>query len=244
MKRLLNPLDVVRLAYDDFEPTLAAVRLHFARRAPAMSYSWLYQNARFAIASERGLTREAVLAGAAGLKLKRAQTQNRECWLHVEALYADKNSLCWDLDPVPLHFGRDHFIPVRPSAVRLDLDTRRAAVVVVQPRKTFAPDHERMGMLAFILAEACIASARETLFAASPSIEMTVEFANLGTMAGSKERFPRLQRLEDFPPPDFRLIKQRISNLAQALEVVRTEDVERRRGNRGTKQEKPGPLFD
>ena len=243
-RRLLNPLDVVRLALDEYEPTLAAVRAHFDRPAPRMSYTWLYENARFAIAAERGLSRDAVLAGLAGLSTKRSQEQNRECWLLIEALYADKSSQCWDLEPVNLGFGRDHFIPVRPSAVRLDRDAKRAAVVVVQPRKSFAPDHERMGMLGFILAEACIAPARETLFAATPSIEMTVEFANLGTVPGSKVRLPRLQRLDDFPAPDVPLIKNRIANLARALDVVRAEIQEKRRKNRGQNQEPPGPLFE
>jgi len=243
-KRLLNPLDVVRLALDGYEATLTAVRMHFDRPAPRMSYTWLYENARFAIATEHGLSRKSVLAGVAGLSTKRAQAQNRECWLLVEELYAGKSSQCWDLGTVNLGFGRNHFIPVRPSAVRLDRDTKRAAVVVVQPRKTFAPDYERMGMLGFILAEACIAPARETLFAATPSIEMTVEFANLGTLQGSKDRAPRLQRLEDFPAPDVALIKHRIANLARALDVVRAEIEERRCKDRGRNQERPGPLFE
>jgi hypothetical protein len=243
-KSLLNPLDVVRLALDDYEPTLVAVREHFDRPASRMSYNWLYRNARFAIAAESGLRREAVLAGLSALSTKRAQDQNLQCWLLIEELYNDKSSRCWDLDPVNLGFGRDRFIPVRPSAVRLDRETKRVAVVVVQPRKTFAPNHERMGMLGFILAEACIAPARETLFAATPSIEMTVEFANLGTAPGSKTRWPRLQRLDDFPAPDVPLIKHRIGNLARALDVVRAEILERRRRDRGRNQEPPGPLFE
>ena len=241
---LLNPLDVVRLAHDDYEPTLVAVREHFQRPAPRMSYNWLYRNARFAIAAERGLTRGAVLAGLSALSTKRAQDQNLECWLLLEQLYNDKSSRCWDLDPVNLGFGRGHFIPVRPSAVRLDRETKRAAVVVVQPRKTFAPNHERMGMLGFILAEACVAPARETLFAATPAVEMTVEFANLGTSPGGKTRWPRLQHLEEFPAPDVPLIKHRIGNLARALDVVRAENVAGRRRDRGRNQEPPGPLFE
>ena len=133
---------------------------------------------------------------------------------------------------------------MRPSAVRFDRDAKRAAVVVVQPRKSFAPDHERMGMLGFILAEACLAPARETLFAAMPSIAMTVEFANLGTVQGNKVRLPRLQCLDDFPAPDVPMIKNRIANLARALDVVRAEIHERRRKDRGQNQGPLGPLFE
>lgn len=241
-KRLLNPLDVVRLAEDDYEATLSAVRAHLYRPAPRMTYTWLYENARFAIAPERGLSRASILAGLARLSTKTAREQNEACWLLIEAMYDDKDSQCWDLGQVNLGFGRDLFIPVRPSAVRLDRKTKRASVVVVQPRKSFAPDDERMGMLGFILAEACIAPARETLFAATPSIEMTVEFANLGTKGG-KDRLPRLQSLEDFPAPDVPRIKNRIANLARALDVVRAEISERRRKDRGRTPEPPGPLF-
>lgn len=242
IKRLLNPLDVVRLALDEFDATLAATRAHFDRPAPRMSYTWLYENARFAIAPEPRLSRASILAGVSALSTERARKQNEQCWLLLEALYADKQSVCWDLGQVNLSFGRDHFIPIRPSAVRLDKKTKRAAVVIVQPRKSFAPDEERMGMLGFILAEACVAPAREMLFAASPSIEMTVEFANLGTN-GAKERLPRLQSLGDFPSPDVPLVKHRIANLARALDVVRAEIAERRRKDRGRASDSPGPLF-
>lgn len=243
-KRLLNPLDVVRLALDEYEPTLAAVRTHFDRPAPRLTYNWLYENARFAIAPEAGLGRDAVLAGLAKLSTARGREQNLECWLLVEALYSDKASQCWDIGEVNLGFGRQHFIPVRPCAVRYDRNTKRAAVVVVQPRKTFAPDDDGMGMLGFILAEACISRARDTLFAATPSIEMTVEFANLAPVQGSRARLPRLQRVEDFPLPDVPQIKNRIANLARALDVVRAERQERKRKERNQNQDPPGPLYE
>lgn len=241
--RLLNPLDVVRLAQDEYEPTLAAVRQHFDQPASHMTYRWLYANARFAIAPEPRLSREAVLAGIAKAGTKKAQEQNLECWKLVEGMYADKTSTCWDIGEVNLGFGRTHFIPVRPCAVRLDQYEKRAAVVVVQPRKSFAPDPERLGMLGYVLAEACIPKARDSLFAATPSIDITVEFANLGTALGSKLRVPRLQRIDDFPAVDAALVKRRIANLAKALDVVRAEAEEKKRKKPSEKPESPGPLF-
>ena len=71
---------------------------------------------------------------------------------------------------------------------------------------------------------------------------MTVEFANLGTKGGN-ERIPRLQSLDDYPTPDVPRIKNRIANLARALDVVRSEISERRRKDRGRTPEPPGPLF-
>ncbi|WP_395709690.1 hypothetical protein [Reyranella sp.] len=242
-RRLLNPLDIVRLAMDEYEPTLVAVRAHFDQPTPRMTYGWLYDHVRFAIAPEPGLSDEAVLAGLATLNTKRAQQQNRECYLLSKTLYADKMSRCWPGGEVSLGFGRRHFIPVRPSAIRLDLKERRAAVVVVQPRKSFMPSPDRMGMLGFILSEACVPRARETLFAASPAIDISVEFVNLAPAPGSRERWPRLQRVTDFPVPDVEMIKRRISNLARAIDQVRAENEERRR-KAPPQQEPPGPLFE
>jgi hypothetical protein len=141
----------------------------------------------------------------------------------------------FDLTSRRFVFGRDHHAGYRIPF--LFVENGVVQVYYLQPRKSEGPDFDELGMVGTIVKKYLL----ETEFF---GLKADVEFVDVGALPGKKERSPRKYSLSDLRLWSERRLSDRLTMIAEALDLVGNGDRVVRQPRAHHRPEPDMPLFD
>lgn len=174
-------------------------------------------------------------AGCSAEKTAIGRTANADVVRCAAPFAFGRSTQVFDLSPRRFSFGRDRFAGYRIPF--LFVENGIINVYYLQPRKTAGLDFDELCMVATIVERYLL----DTEFYGQ---RCDVEFVDVGVPAGSNVRLPRKYSLTDLPRWSDRRLTERLSMIAEALDIVAGGDRVIRRPQLRPRPEPDMPLFD